>query len=82
MAKYYTKRYGQKKEPFLPFSWMNLILFLVSLFIIMIGYVALSIKPYNSFISLNVAPVLLVLGYVFMIPLSILYHKRDKSDSK
>jgi hypothetical protein len=76
-----SRRRHSTKEPLLPFEKMNYILFGISLFVIIIGYVALAKEPYNSFVSLNIAPVLLVLGYVFLIPLSILYRKREKEEN-
>ena len=75
-----TKRRLGMKEPLLPFEKMNYILFGISLIVIVIGYIALAQKPYNSFVSLNIAPILLVLGYVFLIPFSILYRKREKEE--
>ncbi len=56
----------------------NLYLFIASIAVIVLGYIALSRGPWNSFLSLTVAPILLVLGYCVMIPLSILYRKREK----
>ena len=79
MAKENRRRHSMK-EPLLPFEKMNYILFGISLVVIAVGYIALAQKPYNSFVSLNIAPVLLVLGYVFLIPYSILYRKREKEE--
>jgi hypothetical protein len=76
-----NRRHHSVKEPLLPFEKMNYILFGISLIVIIIGYVALGHKSYDSFVSLNIAPVLLVLGYVFLIPFSILYRKRDKEEN-
>ncbi|MBN2103471.1 hypothetical protein JW835_05460 [bacterium] len=82
MAKVIKKsRRNFKKEKLLPFKKMNYILFGYSLLVIIAGYFALAQKPYNSFLSLWIAPILLVLGYVVLIPLSILYNKQDKPDS-
>jgi membrane protein YdbS with pleckstrin-like domain len=77
-----NRRQGTKKEPLLPFAKMNYILFVLSLAVIAIGYVALGQKPYTSAVSLNVAPVLLVLGYVVLIPLSLLYKKREEEPAE
>ena len=74
------KRSGKprKKEPFLPYTKANGILFLTGLGLIVIGYFALGVKPWNSFVSLNIAPILLVLGYCVVVPIAILYHKKEK----
>jgi len=82
MVKDNRNRRKMHKEPLLPFSRMNYILFGISILVIVLGYIALAEKPYNSSISLNVAPVLLVLGYVVMIPVSILYRKRGSKSAE
>jgi hypothetical protein len=74
-----VKHRGHKHEPMLPFKWINIIMFIISLLVIAAGYVALGQKPYDSWVSLNIAPVLLVLGYVVLIPLSLLYNPKDKT---
>lgn len=71
------KRQGSQKEPLLPFKKMNYILFGIGIIIIILGYIALAQGPYNSRISLNIAPVLLILGYVGIIPIAILYKKKE-----
>jgi len=76
-----NKRRNYKKEKLLPFTRMNYILFGISLAVITIGFIALGQKPYNSFVSLSIAPILLVLGYVVLMPVAILYHKEGNSDS-
>jgi fumarate reductase subunit C len=67
----------RRKESALPFTRANVILFFTGLVLIVVGYIALGVKPWNSFVSLNVAPVLLVLGYCVVIPVAILYHKKE-----
>ncbi len=60
----------------LPFSKVNYLLFAIGIVIIVAGYIALSQGPAASFSSLSVAPVLLVIGYCVVIPISILYRER------
>ncbi|MBN1779558.1 DUF3098 domain-containing protein [bacterium] len=75
------KRYGyQQHGKLLPFETMNYILFAISMAVIALGYMALGHGSYDSWISLNVAPVLLVLGYVVLIPMAILYKKKNGSN--
>jgi hypothetical protein len=68
-------RRGQKKST-LPFKRENYYLFGAGLLIIILGYIALSRGPWNSFWSLTLAPILLVLGYCIVIPVAILYRKK------
>jgi len=73
-----SRRYAHKPRA-LPFSEMNYILFAVGLGLLFFGYIALSIGPWNSFWSLTLAPILLVFAYCVVIPLAILYHKKEKA---
>jgi hypothetical protein len=51
-------------------------LFALGLVCIGAGYIALSIPPVEGFLSLTAAPLLLVFGYVVIIPLSLLINKK------
>jgi hypothetical protein len=63
----------QAKSLRLPFTKINYILFSISILVLIIGYIFLSIGPANSVWSLTIAPIVLLLGYVVLIPLSIIY---------
>lgn len=82
MAKIKKKTKVRKKlkvvERSLPFTRENYSIFAIGILIIILGYIALSIGPFNSFSSLSVAPILLVIGYCVIIPIAILY--RSKAD--
>ena len=67
-----------KKDEGLPFTSENYMLFGVGLGILVIGYIALSRGPWDSFWSLTLAPILLVLAYCVVIPVAILYRKKNK----
>ena len=56
----------------IPFTRRNLKVFVVGLLVIGLGYVLLSIPPADGFLSLTLAPILLVLGYCVIIPVSLL----------
>ncbi len=56
-----------------PFSLINYILFGTSLMVIIVGYVFLNTGTHDSFTSLTIGPILLVFGYLIMIPVSILF---------
>lgn len=71
-----------RKEKFLPYTRENYILFAVALVLIVLGYFALSKPPWNSFMSLTVAPILLVLGYCVIIPIALLYQKKKPKQAE
>ncbi len=60
----------------LPFTRLNYQIFAAGLLLIILGYVALAQPPANSFMSLTVAPILLILGYCVVIPFAIMYQKK------
>lgn len=62
----------------LPFTRKNWTLAAAGLASILIGYVCLRIPPAEGFLSLTLAPVLLVAGYCVLIPLAIL--SRDQTE--
>jgi general stress protein CsbA len=66
----------------LPFSSENYIIFGIGIFLIIIGYLALSKGPWDSFWSLTLAPILLVIGYCVAIPLAILYRKKKQENTQ
>jgi len=66
----------------LPFARRNYQLFVIGLLVLTIGFIFLSIGPWNSFWSRTLAPVILVIGYLIVIPWSILYQKKSGSSSK
>ncbi len=55
---------------------INYKIILIGLAVIIAGYFALSATPWDNPIALNVAPVLLVLGYCVIIPFGILYRRK------
>lgn len=60
----------------LPFKKTNYQIIGVGLLLILLGYVALAQEPWDGFLPLVVAPILLVLGYCVVIPIGILYRDR------
>ena len=52
-------------------------LFAAGLAIIALGYILLSIPPADGFLSLTLAPLLLVAGYCVVIPAAILVKDRE-----
>ena len=67
-----------------PFGRRNLVALLAGIAVIVIGYVFLGWGPHDSFVSLNIAPVLLIFGYMVLIPLAILLpaEKKRKTEDR
>ncbi len=83
MTKRKTRKPGTVKSlALLPFTAKNYIIFAISVAVILIGYIALAQGPAESYWSLTVGPVLLVIGYCILIPLAILYRDEDSTQSQ
>ena len=50
----------------------------LGVFVLIIGFILLSIGPWDSFWSRTLAPVVLVFGYLVVIPVAILYGKKGR----
>jgi len=67
------------KAVFLDLTARNYQLFGIGTLVIIVGYVFFSKGPADSFWSLSLAPVLLVIGYCVLVPLAIFWRsKKDK----
>jgi hypothetical protein len=72
---------SQKRKPAvhaLPLTKRNYQILGAALACIALGYVALLQKPWDGFLPLVVAPLLLVLGYCVLVPLGILYRQKGE----
>ena len=56
----------------------NYILFAVGIITIILGYVIMALGETYSFQSLSVAPVFLFIGYLILIPISLIYKKNNQ----
>ena len=56
-----------------PFNKKNYLLFGIGILVIILGYIIMVTGEVNSFQSVKLAPVLLIIGYLVIIPLSIFY---------
>ena len=70
----------KKKKSFFPLTIENYQIFGIGILIIILGYISLSKGPVDSFWSLTLAPILLVIGYCVIIPIAILYKKKRRED--
>ena len=57
------------------FTYINYWLFFIGVTFVIVGYIVMHTGGTNSFKSLTLAPILLVLGYCLIIPVSIFYKK-------
>lgn len=74
VAKLQAKK--QQKKASLPFTAENYYIFAAGLVVVLVGYVCLATPPVYGGISMTVAPILLCLGYLVIIPASLLYRKK------
>ena len=58
------------------FSPANYIIFLVGIVIIILAYIIMALGTTNSFQALTLAPIMLIIGYLIIIPLAIVYRPR------
>ena len=59
------------------FFSLNYILFICGIIIILLGYIIMATGEVNSFQSLNIAPIFLFIGYIILIPLSLIIESKD-----
>jgi len=65
----------------LTISKSNYLLFALGILVIIIGYFIMASGGTNSYKSLTLAPIILLIGYLVIVPAAILY-KQKKSQSK
>ncbi len=63
---------GNRESRGLPYTRWNAMMFAAAIGVIVIGYICLSRPPVDGFLSLTLAPILLVLGYCVLIPIALL----------
>ena len=72
-----TKTRKSKVDDLLPFERPNYLIIGGGILTIILGYLALSEHSVEGFLPLTVAPILLLIGYVIIIPIGIMYKKRN-----
>mgnify|MGYP002039699830 CR=1 FL=1 len=58
-----------------PFKKINYLLFGIGILVIILGYTIMAFGEVDSFQSIKLAPIILLIGYLIIIPLSIFYRK-------
>ena len=61
------------------FSNKNYFLFIAGIICIILGYIIMALGKTYSFQSLTLAPVILTLGYLVLIPCALLYKEKVKN---
>lgn len=82
MAK--LKKHLSKTPAFIEHSSLtnaNFIIFGIGILVIIIGYYIMATGDTYSFQSLSLAPVVLLIGYLIIVPVAILYKKKNNSDN-
>ncbi|MCD6099974.1 MAG: hypothetical protein DRP91_09170 [Candidatus Neomarinimicrobiota bacterium] len=57
----------------------NVVIFLIGILFIAVGYIVMATGDTYSTQSLTIAPILLLIGYLVIIPVSIFYRKNKKN---
>ena len=57
------------------FTFTNYMLFLIGILTIVIGYILMYTGRVDSYQAVTISPIILVIGYCIIIPISILYRK-------
>lgn len=71
---------NQKKIQGLVVGQRNISLFLMGLISIVIGFILMAQPPVNGFLSKTLAPIILVIAYLIIIPIAIFI--KDKNTKK
>ena len=58
----------------------NLYIFLVALAVLIVGYILVAVGKTYDGLSLYVSPIILTIGYVVVLPMSILYKKSKNTE--
>jgi hypothetical protein len=61
------------------FAKINYVIFGIALLLIFLGYIVMATGSVNSNQSLTVAPILLFIGYLILIPVALIYRQKQIS---
>jgi uncharacterized membrane protein HdeD (DUF308 family) len=77
------QRHTKKQTDVMPFGKRNFQILLGGFILILLGYLAMVQPPFDSFLSLTAAPLILLFALLIVIPYSIFYgHFNGKNKSK
>ncbi len=72
----------QSKKSALPFTAENYYLFFAGLAAILIGYIFMASGPVYGFLSLTLSPIIVCIGYLILIPMALIYRKKEKDQTQ
>ncbi len=85
MSKIRKKAKSNKNKFVSPFKdyWSkeNIIFLSIGIVLLIIGYWLMSLTPWDNPIALNLSPIVLLIAYLVIIPLSIFYKKKSVNKS-
>jgi len=64
------------------FTQANYLIFLAGIVIIILAYIIMARGTTNSFQALTLAPIMLIIGYLIIIPLAIVYKTRKHPEKQ
>lgn len=71
----------QSKKSALPFTAENYYLFFAGIATVIIGYICMASGPVYGFLSLTVSPIIVCIGYLVLIPMALIYRKKQGDPS-
>ncbi len=71
-------RRKQRGDRTLPLTKVNYIMLLVGVGVIIIGYLFMLEGSVDGVMPIVIAPILLIIGYCIIIPLALLYRKKEE----
>ncbi len=74
------KKRLEKKVEAIVISKKNVNIFLVGLGLIILGYIFMAQPPAEGFLSLHLAPIVLIIAYLIVIPFAIMTKGKTKGD--
>ncbi|MFZ1292175.1 MAG: hypothetical protein WAR79_18925 [Melioribacteraceae bacterium] len=84
MANQKNKNKTENKKFTSPFknywSKSNFLIFNIGIIVLLIGFYLMSIGPWDNPLSLSISPIILLIAYVVIFPLSILSSKNKSSN--
>ena len=80
MAKEIKKAKKKSVPTQLPFGKQNLQLMGIGLVFLVVGFILIAQPPVDSFVSLTLAPIVLLIGYLVIIPYAIMYNPKKKEE--
>jgi len=74
-----TAKTASGVRPFnMPFEQKNIIFILIGIGIVTLGYIIMGMSETMGFMALDVSPIVLLLGYLVVIPMGIMYGAHRK----